>query len=541
MAGLNNSIFDLPNSTDEVRIREEVIKISTRKIIPKSASKKDSFPGSDITFDFTLSGNQHWLPSRSFVVIRDSLYEGRLVGGQANTPDQPNLNDGIAPSLNCQDNLWDGCQLTVGGFSLGSRTKLAPQISAINKRVMKSASWLSGAGSSAHTWDARFSKRQNDVVRRGIIGDAAATQYDTLTGTIEMKVDGQITGTGTLFTEELANGDLIRMDKDDVKTNEIVARVTNIVSNTLLVVAADDAETIGAGATVEICTQGYPSPRANKNERIYVPPMGIFHQGKALPPARYELILRPKPDLVYKQSAVESLAAVTIQGGARDGANALTNGHVEYLVDDIVFYLAVVDNHERVPDKMTYVLDLEETEVLPRKITGGATVQENFTVSKSTFGLTVALQSKNAGRNTLFSPSRMVVAGDHQNNLTTLRVDYAGQSRPQPNAAPAFEADVNSFKDYATYRYTETAVEDLAYYDTGGVQTKDEWRSMGPIYHFQWRRVGDDISTNVDVEVNYPNFAAGEQENLMLFHHFKRVIELTIESGQVTQFLAQDA
>ena len=241
---------------------------------------------------------------------------------------------------------------------------------------------------------------------------------------------------------------------------------------------------------------------------------------------------------------MESIAAVTIQGGARDGAGAdvLTNGHVEYLVDDIVFYIAVVDNHERVPDKMTYVLDLEETEVLPRKISGGSTVQENFTVSKSSFALTVALQSKSAGRSTLFSPSRMIVQGDFQNELETLRVDFAGQSRPQPNAQPAFKQDGNSHLDHATYRYAETAVEDLAYYDTGGVQTKDEWRSMGPIYHFQWRRVGDDISTNVDVEVNYPNaFNAGEQENLMLFHHFKRVIEMTIESGQVTQFLAQDA
>jgi len=68
---------------------------------------------------------------------------------------------------------------------------------------------------------------------------------------------------------------------------------------------------------------------------------------------------------------------------------------------------------------------------------------------------------------------------------------------------------------------------------------------LGPLYHFQWRRIGDDISTNVDVEVNYPNafenVAGNTQENLMLFHHFKRVVEMTIEAGQVTQFLAQDA
>ena len=61
MAGLNNSIFDLPHSLEELRRPEDVIKVSTRKIIPRAASKKADFPGSDITFDFVLAGNQHWM------------------------------------------------------------------------------------------------------------------------------------------------------------------------------------------------------------------------------------------------------------------------------------------------------------------------------------------------------------------------------------------------------------------------------------------------------------------------------------------------
>lgn len=55
MAGLNNSIFDLPNSLEEIRRPEDVIKVYTRKVIPKSSSTKASFPGSDITFDFSLN------------------------------------------------------------------------------------------------------------------------------------------------------------------------------------------------------------------------------------------------------------------------------------------------------------------------------------------------------------------------------------------------------------------------------------------------------------------------------------------------------
>lgn len=542
MAGLNNSIFNLPSSQDEIRVPEQVIKVSTRKIIPKSSSKRDAFPGSDITFDFTLSGNQHWLPSRSFVVVRDSMYIGRTVAAAANTPDQPILSDDLAPSLNLQDNLWDGCQLTIGGFSLGSRTKLAPQISAIAKRTMKSASWLDGVGRSAHTWESDFYKRQQDVIKNGVIESSVKTSLSpNLAGTIELKADGELVGSAAaLFQTELVVGDTI------LTAGGRSLQIKRITGNGAAVVDVS-AETEAATATYQKVLNGVPSSRSNKNERIYVPPLGVFNQGKALPPARYELILRPKPDTVYKQSALQTSVneAIGVAGGARDTGTLLTNTNAEYIVDDIVFYIAVVDNFAPVPSKMSYVLDLEELEVLPRKISGGSTVQENFTVSKSTYALTVALQSKTAGRSTLFPPSLFKVTGDHEQELNTLRVDYAGQSRPQPNAQPQFEQVGTSHIDYDTYRYVENSVEDLAYYDTGGDQTKDEWRKLGQIYHFQWRRIGDDISTNVDVEVNYPNdfenVAGNTQENLLLFHHFKRVIEMTIEAGQVTQFLAQDA
>ncbi len=553
MAGLNNSIFNLPSSQDEIRVPEQVIKISTRKIIAKSASKRDGFPGSDITFDFTLSGNQHWLPSRSFVVIRDSIYIGRTVpvGGNANTPDQPNLIDDVAPALNLQDNLFDGCQLTIGGFSLGSRTKLCPQISAVNKRVMKSASWLDGVGSSASTWEADFDRRKNDISRFGVDNNSAVRTVDACPGTLSLVAavaDNSVaanrlaTGIGSFFNEQLAPG-------DDILVGAALNRAYTIatINTALLMDLTDNSHPVQAAAIYAKVSKGAPTSRSNRNERIYVPPLGVFNQGKALPPARYELILRPKPDTVYKQSALQTSVAegVGIQGGARDTGVLLTNTNLEYIVDDIVFYIAVVDNFAPVAAKMTYVLDLEETEVLPRKISGGSTVQENFTVSKSTYALTVALQSKTAGRSTLFPPSLFKVTGQHDEELETLRLDYGGQSRPQPNAQPLFEQSGNSHIDYTTYRYIESSVEDLAYYDTGGDQTKEQWRKLGPMYHFQWRRIGDDISTNVDVEVNYPNafenVAGNTQENLLLFHHFKRVVEMTIEAGQVTQFLAQDA
>ena len=556
MAGLTNAIFNLPSNQDELRIPEEVIKVSTRKIIPTTDSTLEGFPGNDITFDFTLSGNQHWIPSRSFVVIRDSIYVGHNIGAAAGTdnqPSQPRLNDGVAPSLNLQDNLFDGCQLTMGGFSLGSRTNLCPQISACNKRIKKSAGWLNGVGKSAHTWDADFNKRLQDIIKFGATGDPTTDQLSAnLRGTVttidavpanDDAENNRVEGTNTRFQDELEVGEQIRTAGGNVYT------IQNIELQTRMTVSSN--QFVGeANATYQKFIQGYPTSRSNRNERIYIPPLGIFSYQKALPPSRYELILRPKPEVIYKQCAIQTAAAeaVGIIGGVRNTVTTLPNGEAEYLVDSIVFYIAVVDNFAPVPAKMNYVLDLEETEVTPRPISGDGSVQENFTVSKSTYALTVALQSKTAGKSTLFPPSLFKVTGNHELELEKLRVDFSGQSRPQPDAQPEFAVSDPvgaSHIDYQTYRYIESSVEDLAYYDTGGDITKDDWRKLGPLYHFQWRRVGDDISTNVDIEVVYPNVfedvAGNRQENLLLFHHYKRVIELTVESSEVTQFLAQDA
>lgn len=297
-----------------------------------------------------------------------------------------------------------------------------------------------------------------------------------------------------------------------------------------------------AGVAYAKRTSATNSNRTNRNERLYVPPLGVFSQGKALPPARYELILRPKPDLVYKQSALESLAAaLPLQGGDRSSNNDLPNGAYEYIVDDIVFFVCVVESDERVPDKQSYLLDLEETEVLPRSITGGGNIVENYTVSKSTFALTVALQDRRAGTNTLFAPSLMRTEGDNQQKITSLRIDYAGQTRPNP--AKVLKYDVTTGQDIQTWGYAETATEDLGYYDTGGVLRKEDWRRLGELFHYQWRKTGDDISTDVNVDVTYDAWTPDPvvKHNLMLFHHFRRVIEFSITNNQVTDFLAQDA
>lgn len=530
MAGLSNSIFDIPSTLEQVRKTEEVIKVYTRKIIPKSGSKKENFPGAEITFDFSLSANQWWLPSRSFVVIRDVIYVG-----VATNPTQPRNQDDVATSFNSQDNLFDGVELTIGGFSLGSRTKLCPQISACNRRLSKSAGFNEGVAKSAFSFEPEYSRRKQDILSDGSFNDENSG-FVAGTGTITT-ADGAdtIVGIGTAFLTDFQVGDTMQTAGNRAMYIRTIADDTNMTHT------RQTNNTTEAGVAFTFLRNNRNSNRTHRNEKLYVPPLGIFSQGKCLPPSRYELILRPKPDILYKQSALESVAAdLTIAGGRRDTNGDLPNGTYEYLVEDIVFYVCIVENFDRVPDKQTYLYDLEETEVLPRSIGGGGNVIENFTVSKSTFALSVALQDRRAGTNTLYSPSLFKTESDNQSKLTSLRIDYAGQTRSNPAKALAYNLATGT--DRQTWGYSQSEQESLGWYDTGGVLSKEDWRRLGELYHYQWRKTGDDISTDVNVDVTYDAFGvAADKHNLLLFHHFRRVLQFTVVNNQVTDFLAQDA
>lgn len=531
MAGLNNAIFDLPNRLEDIRRPEDTIKIYTRKVIPKSASTSSSFPGSDVVFDFSLSANQYWLPSRSFIVIKDVII---AAGANPFPARKPLLIDPIAPSFNLPLNLFDGFSVTAGGFSLGSRTKLSPQIAACEARLSKSGSYLDKIARTASTWKPSFGARKQDIV---LNGQVASDFWDEekLVGTITLVAGSTaLVGVGTAFLTDLQPGNLIR---------SVAGQAVHIrtITDNLNATTTSDVNTPEAGVAFYRVSPTRPSSRANNNERIFQPPLGIFKQGKALPPARYEVTLTPKPDIIYKQSALEaSDGTPTILGGDRSAGPLAAITDVEYIVENIVFYVAVVEAAERPPDKMTYVLDLEETEVQTRQINGGGNSTENFTVSKSTFGLSVALQDLRAGQNPLFSPSLFKTENDEQQSLTSLRIDYAGQTRPNPAKSLALTVGVVNSNDFQTWGWGESAVESLGWYDTGGnSEDKDTWRQLGELYHYQFRKTGDDISTDVNVDTTYGAFASAR--NLLLFHHFRRVVEFTVENNQVVKFLAQDA
>ena len=68
-------IYSVPSSLDQLPASSPTISYSYRKVIPRAAASGNSFPNSTIQFQWNCGGNQKWLPSHSYVCIRNRIFE----------------------------------------------------------------------------------------------------------------------------------------------------------------------------------------------------------------------------------------------------------------------------------------------------------------------------------------------------------------------------------------------------------------------------------------------------------------------------------
>jgi len=291
--------------------------------------------------------------------------------------------------------------------------------------------------------------------------------------------------------------------------------------------------------------------QANKNQHVFQPnALGIWASGQALPPCQYELILRPFASPQYKQCALESEAGALVvpSSGVKVFNDDMTNIDADFQIDDIYLVLCIAERFERAPEKQNVVFDIPVINCQPRQINGGSSITESFTVSKSTYGLGVALQDLSAGNSTLFSPSKFIAGANkkEQDGLTRLQISFDGSTRPSPEADFQLTpppADLSGGVDKSLYwSYVNREINDLSLYDSGGSYSDyDDSKELGLFSYYNWPRMGTSVSTSVDVRVSYNAFAGDVKQNLLLFALSRKVVEMRLENGLITSFVSQDA
>ena len=545
------SIFDLATSKEQLSSSNDgVSRRSYSKLAPSRDITDTNFSNGQISFKFETSGVKRWIPSESYLRMRVELTNG--------TGAAPTVAFGVAPNMSFCSSLFQSAEMRMNNTTVSRVEDFMPQIDALETRMNKSKSWVDSLGYSSNWYQPAQLERLNEVATDGtdyhkkgleVVTQQVDTPYDGVTMAYTA-ADRKVTfGGGGHTNLYFRVGDTIRVTALAVARLGLIGqnlRITAVHADSTFNIAGDIGADFAASAgnTIELVRPLSTRRDVHKFGVAWQPPLSLFKVDKALPAGRFELVLNPQSAATYQKRAIESILGQLsknsqLPGTAADAAN------IRVKIVDMYLYAAMIDA-ERV-ENLTYLLDLDTTQCQADTVTTFAFGQKAFSVSPSTTALTVAYQDLRAGENTAISASKfksydVAVSPTLSQELKLSRffVNYAGQSRPESDAAPTF---LEGATDYTQQLYTQTQMEIGAYHDQGGAETIQDWHDRGAYYTQKFPRDASDRSTAVNVHQGFSTATNADMTNMrvLLFSHAKQVLMVTVEQGQTTNVVLEDA
>ena len=482
--------------------KSNVSKLAYRQITADRGITGPDFPNGEIIYRFTISGNSWWIPSKSFLSMRSSLYSTGTT--------QPALGGDQAPAPGFMACMFSQTEMRLDDRPLSRVNAFLPQVDALKTRLTKSKAWRDSVGKSTNFWEPDFDKRQASIVSNIVIDEEEKVEQKVaLTGnTIAIAAAGTLTGVGTLLNTELDVGDILVVNGVRYQVTTAATDATGTTS-----VVAPTVVDIPATADFYKIVPRRPTSGAqqrNQVETTWQPPLGVFDISTPLPPGNYSLHLTPNTSN-YKNAVFESVT------------NALTTQDVSVLN---MYFNACVVEADNIPDDFTYFLDLSEITVQPKALatTNGEQVLD-FSVPPTTYAISVATQQKAAGSSTLYPPTKFTLQNNEEQTLTQQRVTYAGQVQPSPD----LQVTYTGAADHMTKLYVNNLMAANGY-DSDVLESKKEWLEMGILTHYTFLKPAGDASTRVDLALTLNNPTSG---NAMVFSHHSQVAEITYQNGRV--------
>ena len=326
-----------------------------------------------------------------------------------------------------------------------------------------------------------------------------------------------------------------------LRIGDSIKTVTGLVYVIVGINAGGDVLTLG-GTTITVAaavdafyrirTSKLTRPPRNirRFEVIWVPPMSVNRLPTALPAGDYKLRLTPYSGSEFKIRSVESAGTASKIAQPANGAN------FDVIIDSMFYYIASMIG-PRIEDK-TYFLDLDQTHLTTENFSTLSDQQKTFTVSANTYAITVAFQSSATGSDTRFNASRFKLEGNDDEKLSKLQVNYASQSKPDPQADPEFSFE----RDFMEQRYADSILYNGMFFDDP--ESKEQWLARGPYYHLPFPKDAADPSTRVIVRWAFKGqdneALTATKGKLLLFSHSKQMATIVIKDGRVQSVSVQD-
>lgn len=149
------SIFNLKQSPSELSsVNSGISKMSYLQHAPTRDVTGQNFSNGQISFKFSLSGQQWWLPSRTYLRLRARFSAG----------DNPlaALAD-AALSMDLMANMFQSCEFRIQDKTVSKVSDFVAQVDSLNTRLNKSKSYIDSIGSATNSWEALSSSRLSSV------------------------------------------------------------------------------------------------------------------------------------------------------------------------------------------------------------------------------------------------------------------------------------------------------------------------------------------------------------------------------------------
>lgn len=524
-----------------------------------------TFHNGPIHFRWQTSGQTWWVPSHSYIKMKVKYTKGN--GAPLD------LGDDVAPVMGTAACLFQSGDMQMADKTVSRVADFMAQVDAVSVRSGKSQGWIDSIGSSTNNWQPDFLERKSSVSNNGllvknsvqshvtdayqertrvrldldsVVGGAAndrnALSFDAGTNTFTLAQNGGAAlpaATSVLFPVDsyIKYTAIFGVaDADDIRYNNPVRVIGHPSATTVLVENNNGLTNVDVDGRTEFNSlrptlAGPPggninvARRVGETELVWRPPFSLMKVDHALPGGRYEMTLNPQTKNAYKKRAIESALADLEPGAA---------GQFDFEVVDMYLYVATVDGPRS--DNKTYLLDLDEINCQADVANSASFSQRNMDVSPSTYALTVAFQDDRAGANTLYSASKFKINGALSDELKLNRmfIQYAGQSRPSPDANPEFDAA----KDNTVQRYIESQIHNGAFWSPGGAEDISQYHERGSYYHFKWPRDANDRSTRVNVHFGFN--AAPANGRILLFDHHRKVARVQVRDGMIVDVQVED-
>jgi hypothetical protein len=559
-----SSIFELPSDLKQILGSTEQLARMTYEQVPATREiSNTNFSNGAISFKFSMSGQKHWVPNKSYLRTRVKL-------SKANGT-QLNLSDNIAPNMDLTSCLFQSAEFRMGDKTVSRISDNLSQVDALETRLNKSKSWLDGAGASTNFWQKDFKTRQADVCVDGVVvntSTSAAPQsslnrvnlgFDAAGGAgNDRNAVSYVNATG-IITFALNGGAALPADvrvQFPVGSYFQYTSIQGAVANDprygkpLLVIAGGSATTIqvaplsladvGVDGRTDFIKVNSPTPdndarKVRDFETIWCPPLSIFKVGKALPSGKYELVLNPQTAQNLQKAVIESIGADKVSGVGGD-----------YVVEIISMYLYIETVYGPRGDNLQFLLDLEQTRCQSDTIAGNSLVQKQFDVSPSTVALTVCYQDSRAGLDTRVSSTKfksynVALDTEVETKLDRFFCQYSGQNFPSIDSDE--KLDIATQLDWTTQRYVESQLYSGAWFDTGSAESANDYKTRGMYIHFKTPRDSTDRSTRVSVNSQFSTAGPNDTTNLkvLVFDHSKQLCRVTVEEGNITNLQIEDA